>query len=109
MELRLLWLVLAGVLLVPVLEYQEEAVRGNLARLNGRTGGEVTGDVARDSAAFLSRLQTLLSAIEIPGVDALELSPADHELISDLAEANGSNTSSPMPMRAADYRRILTG
>jgi alcohol dehydrogenase len=96
-----------AVLLVPVLEYQLGAARARLARLHRTTGGDDTDDDTRDAQAFLTRVRDLLSGLGIPGIETLDLKQDDLQRVAEMAAANGSNASSPMPMAASDYVSIL--
>jgi alcohol dehydrogenase len=93
-------------LLAPTLRFLGESVETRLAELERSLGG-VTTSAPAASAAFIARVEALAAVLELPSFGALDLDPELDREIAANAEANGSNPSSPRPMDASAYRRLL--
>ena len=102
---------LANAMLLPVvLRYQLSHIRRRLGSLWEVIGHShsLKSSTGEDSAElFLSALDELLSTVNIPVFASLAVDPDTFPQVAKMAEANGSNASSPRPMQAVDYVLIL--
>lgn len=100
-----------AVLLTAVLRFQMEAVMDRLEGLGATiqpARNEATGvGGERGAEGLVTALDRLFQSIGIPKFETLGLAEREFPLVAELAQANGSNASSPRPMAARDYREIL--
>lgn len=95
-----------AVLLAPVLRYQSEALDERLDHAAHMAGICAPG-ARRQALPFLDAVVALADRLKIPAFNTLGITPDSFDEIAGLAERNGSNSSNPREMRAADYRLIL--
>lgn len=101
-----------AMLLAPILSYNRPWIDERLAALLGvvdpvHAETAQGASVAERADAFLERLRGLLDTLAIPPFRELDIPHDDFDRVARLAEENGSNTSNPRPMAAADYRAVL--
>jgi alcohol dehydrogenase len=98
-----------AVFLGPVLGYYGDLVAAPLAEV-ARTvwSSELASqDDETATSVLVSEVQRFVADNDVGTLESLCGGPIDCERISALAETNNSNASGPIPMTAADYRRII--
>ena len=98
-----------AILLLPVMESHEPTIRSKLAGLMQILDGPAASRRTEEalSRLFLSRIQNLLDALDIPSFSSLDIEPEAFSIIAAGAVKNNSNASNPRPMTASDYLQIL--
>ncbi len=97
-----------AVLLAPVLRYQCDEL-GERLDYAAHLAGLCDAGALRQGLPFLDAVAALADRLNIPHFRSLGIAPESFDQIAILAERNGSNSSNPREMHAADYRLILEG
>lgn len=95
-----------AVLLAPVLRYQSNEL-GERLDSAAHLAGLCDPGARRQGLLFLDAVAALADRLNIPSFNSLGIAPESFDQIAALAERNGSNSSNPREMVAADYGRIL--
>ncbi len=99
-----------AILLTPVLRHHGTHVESRLAALASRVHGDAREVPENERAeAFLTRLQGLVTTLEVPSFHSFDIGPEHYDAIAAAAVANGSNDSNPQPMAETNYLEILRG
>jgi alcohol dehydrogenase len=98
-----------AILLTPVLRYHQRFIENRLAALNRCCGAPDSPEVPVSEGAeqFLNRLEELTRQLAVPPFSSFEIPPGDYSEIAERAAGNGSNSSNPQPMAAAQYLELL--
>jgi alcohol dehydrogenase len=92
---------LNAIFLPYVMAFWESACADKFARIAESLGGRA------EPREALPRVKAIAKALDIPPLPRLGIRSADLPKLAELAEANVSNASNPVPMRAAEYLMIL--